>query len=141
MSRRYTLSQNDLKMIENKLFMYKRIDNAIAVRKQELKIKENRDENFGGGRSNKISKPVEELVMKWDADPQIQNFNNFRNLVDEMLTELDDLNQLIFHYRWIDSNRYTWEEIADKCKLTERQIYRKRRAILELYDDKTGGFW
>ena len=70
MSRRYTLSQNDLKMIENKLFMYKRIDNAIAVRKQELKIKENRDENFGGGHSNKISKPVEELVMKWDADPQ-----------------------------------------------------------------------
>lgn len=141
MSRRYTLSQNDLKMIENKLFMYKRIDNAIAVRKQELKIKENRDDNFGGGRSNKISKPVEELVMKWDADPQIQNFNNFRNLVDEMLTELDDKTKLIFHYRWIDSNLYTWEEITELVELTERQIYRKRRAILELYDKKSGGFW
>ena len=141
MAKGYKLSQNDLKMIQNKLFMYKRIDNAIAIRKQELKMKENRDENFGGGRSNKISKPVEELVMKWDADPQIQNFNNFRNLVDEMLTELDDLNRLIFHYRWIDSNRYTWEEIAEKCFISERTVRRKRRVILELYDEKSGGIW
>lgn len=139
--RRYVLSQNDLKIIENKLYLYKRIDNAIAVRKQELEVKENHDENIGGGRSNKISKPVEELVMKWQEDPQIQNFNNFRKLVDDMLLELDDVNRLIFHYRWIDSNRYTWEEIADKCELKERQIYRKRRAILELYDEKSGGFW
>lgn len=141
MAKGYKLSQNDLKMIENKLFLYKRIDNAIAVRKQELKIKENRDENFGGGRSNKISKPVEELVMKWDADLQIQNFNNFRNLVDEMLTELDDLMREIFHYRWIDSNRYTWEEIAEKCFISERTVRRKRRVILELYDEKSGGIW
>ncbi|WDA68330.1 DUF722 domain-containing protein [Lactococcus lactis] len=139
--RRYVLSQNDLKIIENKLYLYKRIDNAIAVRKQELEVKENHDENIGGGRSNKISKPVEELVMKWQEDPQIQNFNNFRKLVDDMLLELDDVNRLIFHYRWIDSNRYTWEEIADKCELKERQVYRKRRAILELYDEKSGGFW
>lgn len=139
--RRYVLSQNDLKIIENKLYLYKRIDNAIAVRKQELEVKENHDENIGGGRSNKISKPVEELVMKWQEDPQIQNFNNFRKLVDDMLLELDDVNRLIFHYRWVDSNRYTWEEIADKCELKERQVYRKRRAILELYDEKSGGFW
>jgi RinA family phage transcriptional activator len=139
--RRYVLSQNDLKIIENKLYLYKRIDNAIAVRKQELEVKENHDENTGGGRSSKISKPVEELVMKWQADPQIQNFNNFRKLVDDMLLELDDVNRLIFHYRWVDSNRYTWEEIADKCELKERQVYRKRRAILELYDEKSGGFW
>lgn len=139
--RRYVLSQNDLKIIENKLYLYKRIDNAIAVRKQELEVKENHDENIGGGRTNKISKPVEELVMKWQEDAQIQNFNNFRKLVDDMLLELDDVNRLIFHYRWIDSNRYTWEEIADKCELKERQVYRKRRAILELYDEKSGGFW
>ena len=141
MSRRYKLSQNDLKIIENKLFMYKKIDNAIAVRKQELKIKETRDENFGGGRSGKISNPTHDTVEQWLTDDRIIYHECFRKIVDEVINELDDLNRLIFHYRWIDSNRYTWEEIADKCGIKIRQIYRKRRAILELYDDKSGGFW
>ena len=141
MSRRYSLSQSDMKIIENKLYLYKRIDNAIAVRKRELEVKQNHDENIGGGRSSIISKPVESIVMKWDADIQLQNFNNFRKIVEDMLEELDEKMKLIFHYRWIDPNHYTWEEIAELCDIQERQIYRKRRAILELYDEKSGGFW
>ncbi|PGS81647.1 transcriptional regulator [Bacillus cereus] len=141
MSRRYKLSVNDLKIIENKLFLYRRIDNAIAVRKQELKIKETHDENVGGSRSGRISNPTHDTVERWLTDTQIINFTNFKKTVDEMLKELDDEMKQIFHYRWVDPNRYTWEEIAEKCFRPERAIYRKRRAILELYDEKSGGFW
>lgn len=141
MSRRYTLTRQDMKVISRKLYLYREIDNAIAVRKRELEVKKSYDNNIGGGKSNKISKPVEELVMKWDADPQIQNFNNFRKIVEDLMKSLDDISKEVFHYQWIDDNYYTEEEIAKKCFTTDRTVRRKKRAILEKYDKLCGGFW
>ncbi|MDM5146170.1 hypothetical protein ICE98_03307 [Lactococcus lactis] len=40
MSRRYNLTDSDLKAIEKKLFMCQRIDHAIQYRKYELEVKQ-----------------------------------------------------------------------------------------------------
>ena len=143
MSRRYNLTDSDLKAIEKKLFMCQRIDHAIQYRKYELEVKQSHDNNIGGGRSSIISKPVEDMVMKWDADSKLQSLYEFKNRINELQDWFgdDEDMQLVFHYRWLSGKRYTVPEIADKCHITERQYFRKRRAILEKYDEICDGFW
>ena len=142
LSRRYNLTESDLKAIEKKLFRYQKIDSAIQYRKYELEMKIT-DSNIGGSRSNKISKPTEDIVMKWDADGKLQSLYEFKRRISELqkwFSEDEELN-LIFSYRWLSEKHYTVSEIAAKCNITERQYFRKRRAILEKYDEISDGFW
>ena len=142
MSRQYNLTESDLKAIEKKLFRCQRIDSAIQYRKFELEMKIT-DSNVGGSRSNRISKPTEDIVMKWDADSKLQNLYEFKRRISELkkwFSNDEDLN-LVFLYRWESEKHYTVSEIAAKCNITERQYFRKRRAILEKYDEISDGFW
>ncbi|QSE76327.1 transcriptional regulator [Lactococcus taiwanensis] len=141
MSRRYRLSKQDMKSISKKLYLYREVDKAIAIRKQELMIREQHDENIGGGRSSKISNPTHDIVEKWMMDDQIIYIENFRKRVDELINKLDDASKLLFHYQWIDTNYYTEDELAKLCLMSDRTVRRKKRAILEMYDDACGGFW
>lgn len=143
MSRRYSLTESDLKAIEKKLFRCQQIDSAIQFRKFELETKSSTDDNVGGGRSSKISKPVEDIVMKWDADGKLQSLYEFKRRIAELqkwFSDDEDL-RLVFQYRWLSEKHYTVSEIANKCHITERQYFRKRRAILEKYDELSDGFW
>lgn len=141
MSRRYRLSKQDMKSISKKLYLYREVDKAIAIRKQELMMREQHDENIGGGRSSKISNPTHDIVEKWMMDDQIMYIENFRKRVDELINKLDDASKLLFHYQWVDTNYYTEDELAKLCLISDRTVRRKKRAILEMYDDACGGFW
>ena len=49
--------------------------------------------------------------------------------------------KMLFHYQWVDTNYYTEEELGKLCFMSDRTVRRKKRAILEMYDDDCGGFW
>lgn len=120
MSRQYNLTESDLKAIEKKLFRCQRIDSAIQYRKFELEMKIT-DSNVGGSRSNRISKPTEDIVMKWDADGKLQNLYEFKRRISELkkwFSNDEDLN-LVFLYRWESEKHYTVSEIAAKCNITK----------------------
>lgn len=141
MSRRYSLSVQDMKTISKKLYLYREVDKAIAIRKQELMMSKHHDDNVGGGRSSKISNPTHDIVEKWMMDEQIIYIENFRKRVDNLISKLDDTSKILFHYQWVDTNYYTEEELGKLCFMSDRTVRRKKRAILEMYDDDCGGFW
>ncbi len=77
MSRRYRLSRRALETLDEKLYNYKDINKAIAIRKVEMEGEKTYYEKVGGS-SNKISKPVEELVISWDEDEALRGMYAFK---------------------------------------------------------------
>ena len=67
------LSPATYKMLDELLFDYPMIDRKIAVRKLEIKDIPNEDTNIGCGKSNRVSKPVEMTVERWDSDKRLNS--------------------------------------------------------------------
>lgn len=142
MSRRYRLSRRALETLDEKLYNYKDINRSIAIRKVEMEGEKTHYEKVGGN-SNKISKPVEELVMSWDEDEALRGMYAFKAQVDKMIEKIkcDKTLTTIFNLRWMSDTEPSWEEIGDSLYISRAQIYRKRQILLELFDRCCGGIW
>ena len=132
------LSNSQLKALDELLFDYVSIDHKIAVRKLEISDVPNTDENIGGGRSNVVSKPTENLVTKWDSDQRLNSLYAQKHAVESTLNVLDSDMTKIFWLRWARGSVNTWEEIADKMTYDRSTIYRRRQRILEIFADFYG---
>ncbi|MEE1326911.1 MAG: transcriptional regulator, partial [Streptococcus sp.] len=119
-------------------FDYVSIDHKIAVRKLEISDVPNTDENVGGGRTNIVSKPTENLVAKWDSDQRLNSLYAQKHAVESTLSTLDEDMTKIFWLRWSRGSVNTWEEIADKMAYDRSTIYRRRQRILEIFADFYG---
>lgn len=138
MGKRYRLSRRTLENLDDRLFNYRDIESKINRRKYELEHDRKPAENIGGGKSNLISKPVEQIVIKWDEDIQLKNMYAFKDAVDTILSKMNEEMIEIFMARWMDVNEPSWEEIADKLYMSRAKVYRKRQIILELFDTYSG---
>lgn len=138
MSRRYRLSRKALENLDDRLFNYREIDIKINRRKFELEHDKKPSLNIGGGKSGKISSPVEDIVIKWDEDSQLNSMYAFKSAVNKVIEKLNEEMLEIFMARWLDENEPTWEEIAEKLYISRRTVYRKRQIILELFDKYSG---
>ncbi|WP_307975930.1 transcriptional regulator [uncultured Streptococcus sp.] len=132
------LSNSQLKALDELLFDYVSIDHKIAVRKLEISDVPNTDENVGGGRSNIVSKPTENLVAKWDSDQRLNSLYAQKYAVENTLNMLDDDMERIFWLRWARGSVNTWDGIAGKMHMSIKTIYRKRQRILEIFADFYG---
>ena len=132
------LSNSQLKALDELLFDYVSIDHKIAVRKLEISDVPNIDENVGGGRTNIVSKPTENLVAKWDSDQRLNSLYAQKHAVESTLSTLDEDMTQIFWLRWSRGSVNTWEEIADKMAYDRSTIYRRRQRILEIFADFYG---
>ena len=138
MANRYRLSRRALENLDDRLYNYRNIESKINRRKYELEHDRKPSENIGGGKSNLISKPVEQIVIKWDEDSQLKNMYAFKEAVDTLLSKMNEEMFEIFMARWMDVNEPSWEEIADKLYMSRAKVYRKRQIILELFDTYSG---
>lgn len=127
------LSRAKKDSLDEELFEYNNIAYLIALRKTEIETQREHDENVGGGRSSRISKPVEDLVLKFSSDPRILILEKLRRDIDNCYLVLTEEQRQIFDYRWILDEGNTWEEIAHKMHFSRKSIYRKRAKILEKY--------
>ena len=132
------LSPATYKMLDELLFDYQMIDRKIAVRKLEVKDIPNEDANIRGGKSNRISKPVEMTIERWDSDKRLNSLYAQKEAIEATLDTLDEELTRIFCLRWSRGSKKTWEEIACEIPCDKSTIYRKRERILEIMADNYG---
>lgn len=132
------LSPATYKMLDELLFDYPMIDRKIAVRKLEIEDIPNEDANIGGGKSNRISKPVEMTIERWGSDKRLNSLYAQKEAIEDTLDTLDDELTRIFWLRWSKGSEKTWEEIACEIPCDKSTIYRKRERILEIMADNYG---
>ncbi|MGT2702947.1 transcriptional regulator [Streptococcus parauberis] len=132
------LSMSQLKALDELLFEYPSIEHKIAVRKLEVTDIPNEDTNIGGGKANRISKPTENIIERWDSDKRLNSLYAQKEAIESTLDTLDDDLTEIFWLRWSRGSVNSWEEIAQKTCYDRATIYRKRARILEIFADYYG---
>ena len=132
------LSEVELRALDSKLFEYQQIDRKIAIRKLEIETETSNDCNIGGGKSNTISRPVENLIIRWSTDVRLKGLEQLKDAIEATLEALDDELKKVFYLRWSKGSVNTWEEIADMLHVSRKSIYRKRERILTIFADFRG---
>ena len=96
------------------------------------------DKTKGGGKSNRISKPVEMTIERWDGDKRLNSLYAQKEAIEATIDTLDEELTRIFCLRWSIGSKKTWEEIACEIPCDKSTIYRKRERILEIMADNYG---
>lgn len=125
-----SLNNRELHNLDQELFQFRGIDKAIWTRKAELMAKNGDD--FVRSSGSGVSKPTENMVMKFATDVPLKNLELFKETVETFKKQLTGEQLDIFYFRWGQAN-LDWEEIAEKQFTSNATIYRKRRNILETY--------
>lgn len=134
----FELDKTDLHWLEDKFERYNQFDREIAIRKQELDIKEP-DFNVGGGKSNIPSSPVENKVIKYQSDAFIKNRQNWKKAIKDTYIESESKEQQIIREKyWGQLSYLSWEEIGQRHNISKSQAYRLRYTILEKFAKKIG---
>lgn len=124
------LSTSTLRFLEDQFEMYDDVNKIIATRKVELDIAIH-DENIGGGKSNVVSRPVENKVIKWDQDRVIKYYSTLKDNIDTVYRSMTPEQQEICRLKFWSGDYYSWNDLADKLHYSSKTIYNKRYKILE----------
>lgn len=134
----FELNSADKKWLEDKFKRYSQLDREIAVRKEELKMRES-DENIGGGKSNFISSSVESQVMKQMNDPFIQQRELWKKSIEWTISEQSsDVQMLVREKYWGEQSYLDWETLGNIHGFTKSTVYRVRDKVLEEFAKKIG---
>lgn len=133
-----TLSRAEKDSLDEELFMYNKIAYEIALRKLELDTQKEYDDNIGGGRSNRISKVVEEAVIRYEMDNRIQYLERLRRDIEACYKDLTKEQKKIFDLRWLLDEGNSWPEIATRTNYSIKSIYIKREQILRVFAKQKG---
>lgn len=126
------MGKNDslINELDRKFANYHAYNKEIAIRKEELKLREV-DENIGGGRSNIMSNPIEAQVIKEMSDPYIMNRELWKKAVKETLSDQSaDIRVLIETKYWGEDSWMDWKSFGDKHGYSKPTIYRIRQKVL-----------
>lgn len=134
----FELSKSDLWWLEDKFHRYKQMDKEIAIRKEELKIKQV-DENIGGGKTNQTSRPVETEVLKSMNDPYIKTRELWKTSIEKVYKESsEEVQKIVCEKYWSDKSYMSWSQIAKENYISKSQVYRLRYDILERFAKEIG---
>ncbi|APX73125.1 hypothetical protein BTM29_11425 [Companilactobacillus allii] len=104
--------RRDIKLrIETILKDYPDMDNYIKKRKEEIMVPHREiDENVGGGKSSKISKPQETMMVTLDADRRLNMLEREKKAVEKCFFESNFETQMIIKELYFKKYRtYTLE--------------------------------
>lgn len=105
--------------------------------KAELSIREV-DENLGGGKSNIMGKPVENLAVRYLSDKRLIFLQNVQEAIRNTLDGLDDTTRKIIQLRYFHPAEYSWKQVAKRFNYSPAQIYRIRYRVLEIFANRAG---
>ena len=129
----FELSRDDLVWLEDKFYGYNQLDREVAIRKEELKIKEE-DTNIGGGKTNFAGNPIETQVIKEQSDEFILTRQKWKQSIDSVyLTSSEEVKQIISKKYWSDESYMNWEDIGKIHCMSKSQVYRVRYRVLERF--------
>lgn len=116
---------------------YHRYPTLIAKRRAELSVREV-DENVGGGKSNIMGKPVENLAVRYMTDKRLLFLKSVQEAIHDTLDGLDDSTRKIIELRYFHNDEYSWKQVAKLCSYSPAQIYRIRYRVLETFANRAG---
>ena len=131
------LSRYDLSYYERLFMDYHRYPTQIANRRAVLSVHEV-DENVGGGKSNIMGKPVENLAVRYMTDKRLLFLENVQAAIHDTLEGLDDNTRKIIELRYFNNDEYNWKQVAKLVNYSPAQIYRIRYRVLETFANRAG---
>lgn len=134
------MGRNDylINELDRKFANYLNYNKEIAIRKEELRMREV-DENIGGGKGNIRSNPVEAQVIKEMSDPYISNRELWKKSIKETLNEQsDDVKRLMELKYWGEDSWMDWASFGNKHGYSKPTIYRIRQKVLFSFARKIG---
>lgn len=127
-----------IESLEIKFEDYPVYNRQIALRKEELRLRE-ADENIGGGRSNTISKYVENQVIKEICDPYIANRELWKKSVIETPHSLDEERRELVKAKYFGEDSWMdWASFGKKHGYSKSTIYRLRQKVLLEFGRRIG---
>ncbi len=133
-----SLDSNDLKWLEDKFERYQQLDREIAIRKEELKIRED-DQNIGGGKSNVVGNPIESQVIREQSDPFIVQREAWKRGIDKTLRQQnDDVKAMITDKYWGENSYMDWTALGKLHCCSQSKVYRIRYKFLEDFAKNIG---
>lgn len=129
----FELTRDDLVWLEDKFIRYNQLDREIAVRKEELKAREE-DGNIGGGKSSMTGNPIETQVIKEQSDFFILTRQAWKNAIHKVYKTSNEETQTIICRKYWSSDSYmSWEDIGKDHCMSKSQVYRLRYGVLEKF--------
>ena len=116
---------------------YPRYPTLITKRRAELSIREV-DENVGGGKSNVMGKPVENLAVRYLSDKRLLFLQNVQDSIRDTLDGLDDNTRKLIELRYFNNDEYNWKQVAKLFSYSPAQVYRIRYRVLETFANRVG---
>ncbi len=128
------LGRADLPKLEEYWINYNDLKGQLAYRRYEL-LYQPQDTNIGGGKSNIVSSPVENEVIKLHKDNKYRNLQATLQAVEDVYNRASDEQKAVIEYRYWEKDLaiYEWPDIAHE--LTKRRADDKiisRDAVLRM---------
>lgn len=119
-------------LVDKMLFDYPKIDDYVRQRREEIEHPYiEPDENVGGGKGNKISKPIENLIISIDDDKILHGLVKQKNATYKALQNVKpEFYQIIERFYFYDQARFaTMDELIAKFNVPRRSFYRELNAL------------
>ena len=116
---------------------YHKYPTLIANRRAVLSVREV-DENVGGGKSNIMGKPVENLAVRYLTDKRLLFLQNVQDAIHDTLNGLDENTRQMIELRYFNNDKYNWRQVAKLFNYSPAQIYRIRYRVLEMFANRAG---
>lgn len=96
------------------------IDMKILLRRSELQWQP-RDENIGGGRAlNKHTRPVDDLIIKYESDNILHDLTKQRDAIKRLETTFSEETKQVVQMHYDRRERLSWVVISMRMNLSER---------------------
>lgn len=129
--------------IEQILKEYKTYSKIISERKLDLlypyQEADKRDDNIGGGRSNKTSQPTEDMALKLATDKQLNRIEFQKKAIEKVYNNSSEGTQkVIKEYYFTVPRTKSWAGIAEETRYSRRQCFRLRDQFFNELADELG---
>ncbi|MDI6614719.1 DUF722 domain-containing protein [Leuconostoc suionicum] len=97
------------------------IDMKILLRRSELQWQPHDDDNIGGGRAiNKVTRPLDDLMSKYEADSILHELTKQRDAIKRLETTFSEETRQIVQMHYDRRERLSWVVISLRMNLSER---------------------
>ena len=97
------------------------IDSLIYLRRMELQWQPHDDDNIGGSRAiNKINRPFDDLVIKYESDQVLHELTKQRDAIKRLETTFSEETKQIVQMHYDRRERLSWVVISLRMNLSER---------------------
>lgn len=118
--------------IESELYSYHDTLKEIEFLREEIMfVRENDDENIGGGRSSLPSSPTEQIATRLVTNKRLMKLEEISNAIEKVYTTLPiDYQKLIRLKYWTRPQLKTWEGIAEELHINRATAFRWRDMVV-----------